>query len=334
MSKTIFFRSCLGVFQGGGCRAAALVGAYDEALKRGVQFIEVAGTSAGSIIAVLVGAGATPDQLLQFVKELDFTGLLKSPVSSNTVAKIASKPFGKYGNLVLHQGFHSSSEIEVWMEKCLRKLLGPHQGPIPFSKLPFPTSVVATDILSRKPRIWNQRLSPNESVAKAVRASCSIPIFFQPVDQQYVDGGALSNLPSFVFSNPATTRPLTNRILAFVLNGDDEKIDKWGTMPFIKALANTVIDGAQEIQMGLQGNVHAVHIPTGSIRATDFDEITPAAITTLIEAGRNAASAFFDAELAHIKSPRIPSDSCVDREDLYNCFDFRIRYRIRLFAIS
>ena len=51
MAKTEFFHSCLGVFQGGGCRAAALVGAYEEAVNRGVHFTEVAGTSAGSIIA-------------------------------------------------------------------------------------------------------------------------------------------------------------------------------------------------------------------------------------------------------------------------------------------
>ena len=72
MQKTVFFRNCLGVFQGGGCRAAAFAGAYEEAVKRGVSFSEVAGASAGSVIAALIGAGASPtfisEKLLHFRK--------------------------------------------------------------------------------------------------------------------------------------------------------------------------------------------------------------------------------------------------------------------------
>ena len=36
--KTRFYSDCIGVFQGGGCRAAAFGGAYDEAFKLGVRF--------------------------------------------------------------------------------------------------------------------------------------------------------------------------------------------------------------------------------------------------------------------------------------------------------
>ena len=50
METTSFFKSSAGVFQGGGCRAAAFVGGYSEAIRRGVSFAEVAGTSAGSIV--------------------------------------------------------------------------------------------------------------------------------------------------------------------------------------------------------------------------------------------------------------------------------------------
>ena len=321
MAKTTFFHSCLGVFQGGGCRAAALVGAYDEATKRGVQFIEIVGTSAGSIIAALVGAGATPEQLKDFVRELDFRAFLKPPEivnSPNLIARLAAKPFGRLSSLLFHQGFHSSSEIEIWMERCLRKLLGNQQGPIPFSKLKIPTSIVATDIISRQAHVWNQRLSPNESVAKAVRASCSIPIFFQPLQRQFIDGGVLSNLPSFVFANNATGHPLTSRILAFVLQGDDEQIEDWDTLQFLFSIANTVVEGSQELQLQLQSNVHTIVIPTGGVKATDFDKIDNSTLSSLITSGQTAAAEFFKSELAQIKTPRLPSDVCYDREDLFN----------------
>lgn len=320
MNKTIFFHSCLGVFQGGGCRAAALVGAYDEAIKRGVQFAEVAGTSAGSIIAALIGAGATPDQLREFVNELNFKAFLKPPEKvalPNAISRLLTAPFGQYADLYYHQGFYSSAEIEQWVERCLRILLGDRQGPTPFSALPIPTSVVATDILSRQPCVWNQRRSPNDSVAKAVRASSSIPIFFQSVDRRYVDGGALSNLPTFVFTEGASGKPLTSRILAFVLNADDEQIPDWNTKAFFSAVANTVVEGSQKLQLELHNDVHVINISTGKVKATDFDKITAATISTLVASGRDATARFFDDELAHVKAPKMPSNVSFDREDLY-----------------
>jgi len=80
--RTRFYSDCIGVFQGGGCRAAAFGGAYAAAYQLGVRFTEVAGTSAGSIVAALLAAGATPDYLLQHLRSLDFCSLLSRPVRS------------------------------------------------------------------------------------------------------------------------------------------------------------------------------------------------------------------------------------------------------------
>jgi predicted acylesterase/phospholipase RssA len=335
--KTTFFRSCFGVFQGGGCRAAALVGAYKEAVGRGVQFIEVAGTSAGSIVAALIGAGASPEQITEFVNDLDFRKFLMPPEKTTPhgwLIRLIASYFGRLGNLLLYQGFHSSIEIERWMESCLTKLLGPHRGPIPFSLLELPTSVVAADILGRKAHVWNQRTSPQESVAAAVRASCSIPFFFQPPRERFIDGGTLSNLPTFVFSENAAGRPLTSRVLAFVLKGDEEKMENWGTFPYLKAVANTVVDGAQELQTTLQGNVHTISIPTGSVKATDFEKIDRSAISNLISSGKMAATNFFDSELTQVRIPRLPSSVCYDRADLYNSLASHLSEEVKDVVIS
>src|SRR6266480_4781131 len=77
--RTRFYSDCIGVFQGGGCRAAAFAGAYDAAFKLGVRFSEVAGTSAGAIVAALLAAGAEPAFLLAKLKALNFPLLLVRP---------------------------------------------------------------------------------------------------------------------------------------------------------------------------------------------------------------------------------------------------------------
>lgn len=48
------FINSKGVFQGGGCKAVAFIGAYEAALENGVCFTEFAGTSAGSILRHLL----------------------------------------------------------------------------------------------------------------------------------------------------------------------------------------------------------------------------------------------------------------------------------------
>ena len=72
-SYTKYFDNCKAVFQGGGCKAVAYVGAYEEAYARGVFFSELSGASAGALIAALIAAGAKPDYLRKVVMELDFS---------------------------------------------------------------------------------------------------------------------------------------------------------------------------------------------------------------------------------------------------------------------
>ncbi|MBO6254127.1 MAG: patatin-like phospholipase family protein, partial [Bacteroidaceae bacterium] len=73
------FTTCKGVFQGGGCKGFAYVGAYKAAVEAGVVFTEVCGTSAGSIFAAFIAAGATPEQMREIVGRMDADALFHIP---------------------------------------------------------------------------------------------------------------------------------------------------------------------------------------------------------------------------------------------------------------
>src|SRR4051812_3136623 len=77
--KTRFYSDCIGVFQGGGCRVAAFAGAYEAAFNLGVRLTEVAGTSAGAIVAALLAAGAEADYLVEKVQSIEFDRFLAEP---------------------------------------------------------------------------------------------------------------------------------------------------------------------------------------------------------------------------------------------------------------
>lgn len=44
MNIVKYFTNCIAVFQGGGCKAIAYIGAYEKAYQEGVFFSELAGT--------------------------------------------------------------------------------------------------------------------------------------------------------------------------------------------------------------------------------------------------------------------------------------------------
>ncbi|MFL6517624.1 MAG: patatin-like phospholipase family protein, partial [Bacillus sp. (in: firmicutes)] len=56
-----------GVFSGGGIKGFALIGACAEIENKGLRFVRVAGTSAGSIVAALIAAGYTSKEIYQLV---------------------------------------------------------------------------------------------------------------------------------------------------------------------------------------------------------------------------------------------------------------------------
>ncbi len=308
--RTLFFETCLGVFQGGGCRAAAFAGALSEVSARGVNFSGVAGTSAGSIVAALIAGGGTDSQIASLLADLDFKNFLTPPAPiPNAISKslrfgslllTAVKP--EAGVVIRKYGLYSSMDIEVWVNDRLKQFVGQVDNEsVLFRHLPMPLWVVSTDLLSGDVKVWSQSNTPDDSVAHAVRCSCSIPGFYQPVDEKYVDGGLLSNLPSFVFADGNGVGVYARRILAFNLASNDKnRLDS--TPNFAKALLNTSIDGATKLQARLASGVHEIKINTGSIRATDFETMDKDKVSQLVSNGKDAAAKFFNNEVENYKS--------------------------------
>lgn len=347
MAKTIFFQTCLGVFQGGGCRAAAFVGAVEEAEARGVHFAEIAGTSAGSIVAALLGAGATGKELRKRVSQLDFrtligtpdrTGINQPPKKLKLFLKLpGTSAIGSLSDIYFFSGLHSSQPVEEWVETQLVSLLEAtgtqFSRPVKFGDLPIPTWVVAADVKTKRLKIWSSKSTPLDEVAPAVRASCSIPIYFQPVDARYVDGGVLSNLPAFVFASPSSAdRPFSSRVLAFTLEANEEASHSTG-LDYMGSLISTVIDGSRDLQLEIQRSVHLIKIDTGDIRATDFQKMTQSAVDDLIAHGKLAAQQFFDSELQQVKTESLPS-ICADIEEMYSFIVEQARHQIKKILIA
>lgn len=211
---------CDAVFEGGGVKGISLVGAVAELERAGYEFVNVAGTSAGAIVASLLAAGFTAEEMKKEIIELDFHKIKQE--------KGISK-FGIAGKIVslLHKfGIYSSDYFEDWMEERLNR-----KGVRVFSdllledskttKYRYKLQVIASNLSERELMIlpWDIKrfgLEPDSfPVARAVAMSMSIPFYFRPeklVDvsnktHYIVDGGLLSNYPVWLLDDNEPNPP-------------------------------------------------------------------------------------------------------------------------------
>lgn len=305
-SKTKYFVNCKGIFQGGGAKAIAYVGAYEEAKKRGVGFSEFAGTSAGSMIAALLAAGATPQQLKDIIANTDFSSLKpKNGFKSNFSVKCLSQVLKltpidsllihKISKIIIDLGLYDSSPIIGIMESSLHKVIN-KDGDILFEDLKYPLTIVAVDLLSHEKVVWKKSTHPKKKIAEAVRASCNIPFYFMPVNRQYVDGGMLCNLPITEFNDTSYD---FDRLLAFSYVYDKPKLKNSGIKNYLVNLAGTIVHGSTEIQRQLVGNTPFVLIKT-DVDMLDFDKLNGKGETSFIRKaysqGAIAMKSFLDGE--------------------------------------
>ncbi len=285
-----------GVFSGGGIKGFALVGAYQEIEKRGFQFERVAGTSAGSIVAALIAAGYRSHEIDNLLVELDLTKFLDARKT------IIPFPFARWLFVYWKLGLYKGNELEKWMgEKLAAK------GLRTFSDLPPQTlRVIASDLSNGQLVVLPDDLvkygiSPGSfSIAKAIRMSCSIPYFFEPVKLKsmdgtnvIVDGGVLSNFPMWLFDreNVQKLRP----VLGIKLSQNEHEHEKHkikNAIQLFGALFETMKDAHDSRYISRRHERNIIFIPTDGIMATEF-HLTEEKKQELLDLGRGAAEKFF-----------------------------------------
>ena len=159
-------RRTLGLALGGGAaRGLAHLGVLKALEEAGVRADYVCGTSAGSIVASLYAGGYTWEEIAEVTRAMDW-GDFVQPVFPRLGLVRANK-----------------------LEERLEQMLGDRT----IEELEIPFRAVTVDLVGSQQYIFD-----SGPVARAVRASCSIPGIFEPVmmdDKVLVDGGVLNDVP-------------------------------------------------------------------------------------------------------------------------------------------
>ncbi len=193
------------VLAGGGTRLSAHIGALQALDDLGIGYRHIVGVSGGSIIATLVALGWSPEEMHQLALEEDFRQFKgKSLVT-----------------LVRDGGLSSGDSFERWIDE--------KTGGVTFRDLPEELHIVATDVRSQSPVVFDRTHTPDLKVARAVRFSMGIPLLFafKPYEGKLlVDGSILAEdalrwdwsqdgSPAFFFRMRAQVGPAEERQNSF-----------------------------------------------------------------------------------------------------------------------
>ncbi len=302
------------VLEGGGVKGIALVGAYTTLADKGYRFRRIAGTSAGAIVGSMIAADMAPDRLQQVMREVDYRKFQDEGFLDR---------FGLVGkglSFLFEKGIYEGGYLRDWLDELLEslgrrtfaelKIEDPELPPERSYRLVVMCSDVSRGELVRLP--WDYPrygLDPDEQVvADAVRASMSIPFFYEPVQFAWkdergrkaisymVDGGMLSNFPIDVFDRtdgePPRWPTFGVKLSARPNALQQQKFKIEGTFGLARAMVGTMTSFHDQMHIDdpcvLQ---RTVFVDTMDVKATDFD-IEPSTQDRLFVSGKEAATKF------------------------------------------
>lgn len=305
------------VFEGGGVKGIALVGALSVLQEHGFQAQRVAGTSAGAIVATLCAAGYSPPEIHDLITGQDFTRFT-DPTMLDRI------PFaGQALSILLDKGIYQGKYFHDWMQERLQ-----NRGIKTFADLRtdpptddpryrYRAQVIASDTTQRCLLVLPKdaaKLGIDDpdtlEVALAVRMSMSIPIFFEPVaftnpktrqKDIIVDGGMLSNFPVWLFDSDGPPRFPTfglklvedepRKSLADTITPRQEGGPIAQEIDFFKSMVETMSGAIDRQYLQMDSFVRTITIPTLGIASTQFT-LSKQQSDALFQSGRDAANTF------------------------------------------
>ena len=297
------------VFEGGGVKGIGLVGAVAVAEERGYHWVNLAGTSAGAIVAALLAAGYRAAELKEVLQELDYNRFKDTSLLDRV-------PFaGPLASLVFEKGIYEGKFFENWMRGLLREkqvetfkdlIIEDYQDD---ARYRFRLRVIASDISRGRLLVLPQDIADygmipeNLDVATAVRMSMSIPFFFEPIELRnmktnqasyIVDGGLLSNFPVWLFDSEGSIPQWPTFGFKLVEPGEGTPHQVRGPISLLTSLFATMMEAHDARYIEDEQFVRTIPIPTLGVGTTEFD-ISQARSEALYQSGRQAAEKFLAA---------------------------------------
>ena len=274
---------------GGGVWGISYAGAFEELEALGIlqQIRCVAGTSAGSMAGLLLALGYNSTEISQKIREANYARFLDN---------------GNVNQIVNHYGYYNGNYalgvFHEWVEGKLGSANATFADLIAANGLDL--RVYATNLNTRQVFEFSYRKTKDVSIADAVRASISVPLFFTAIEIQgqiFIDGGTVFDFPLAGFGKDEIDNTLG---LAFaqssVVAREDQDDGRFGyrqPLQYIRRLAS-VLQRVQSPVFALHDELqqNTILIDTAGVNSLNF-KLAQEDKERLIANGRQAVKEHF-----------------------------------------
>lgn len=185
------------VLMGGGSRGLAHIGILNVLQKNGLTPDIIVGTSMGAVIGGLFASGISPTKLKEIANDFNLNNFIERPnlpfiKKKSQISILDFLMLESYKSRLLKKlGLNREDKMEAY----LRNLI----GEVCIEELPVKFACNAVDLISGREIIFE-----NGKLYKALRATMSLPILFEPTkidNMLLLDGGVLNNAPVGIAKN-------------------------------------------------------------------------------------------------------------------------------------
>ncbi len=266
---------------GGGARGIAHVGALRALEEAQLPVDAIAANSMGAVVGGIYATGLTAAELEEIVRSLDWASLFSGRPDRRTLPVVRRDD--RYRDLVgiSFDGTKARLPAGLVAEHRVNRFLIQHLAPASyaaggdFDRLAIPFRAVATD-LGNGDRV----ILGKGDLARAVRASMSIPVFFPPVEWEgrtLVDGLVVDNLPTDVAKTFGAAVTVAIDIASPQLEPED-----FETTLGVASQVTNLLSGRRSLDFKAEPDVY-VRPALGTHSATDYSDFDD-----LIQAGYEA----------------------------------------------
>jgi NTE family protein len=285
------------VLAGGGAKGLAHIGLLRTLDSLGVVPDLIVGTSMGAIVGALYASGLDANSVERALRDehlesiiRDYDPLVSASLEGLQPAIVWEKQGTRW---VIQTGAVREGEVSAALARVM--LRGNLLARGDFDSLPIPFRAVATDLADRSTVSIGRG-----DLARAVRASMSIPLILRPVQldgRSLVDGGLSSNVPVGIARRLGAQRMIVSTIASPLPDSAD--FDN----PLTVSSALFEYLWVQD-SLDLSRDDVRVSMPTADFDPLDF---SPSAFDTLIATGRRAADSALEgaACLRPLKTTRV-----------------------------
>jgi NTE family protein len=293
------------VFAGGGVKGIAYLGSLEILDNKDIlkNIKRVAGTSAGSITACIVSMYDNYKDIKAVADKIDYSKVPADEEHYET--KKTSKGFitelehhvmenqsvDNIYRLLKEYGWYSSSYVYKFLRESIEDRFKQNKKEYTFRDFKNNNMkdlyVIGTDMVNRCTRVFSYEDTPDIEVAKAVRISMSIPLYFESEISDYKnlknivfsDGGVMRNYPINIFDKEAyeinSKLDATGRneeTLGFNLYSQKESKEITNIIEYIENLFDALLSVQTDMLMNNEEDMkRTVNINTFNIKSTDFD---------------------------------------------------------------